>query len=670
PSFSCPLVELNLNPSFTLSFLVTNWIFRDCQGEEASDESTGLQRGLDEMIEHRNNGLLYYLDRILVPLKGDVRTLIMDEAHKSKYSVHPGADKMYYDLRDRYWWPRMKKDIAVYVSRKCRSPIMWAKVKERQLIGPKLVQETIKKISQIKDRLKAMCDRQKSYVDKRRKPLEFSVGDYIFLKVSLWKGVIRFEKKGKMAPKFVGPFEITGRIGPLAYRLRLLKELNGVHGTFHASNLKKCLADQTLQVSLDEIQVDAKLNFVEKHVEILKQEFKKLKRSRIVIVKVRWNSKQRPEFTWEREDQMRLNFVSTSTVLTVALGAGDLEVATSRAWVYAVVQLFEILAQRPGFLQTYELINIFVDLFEYHFQEEQHKQLREEEECVPRVQSVPSAGDVFRKKVKSETTANTFNPRPNDDEEGPSNRDGSENTLCQIEEASHGLRRSNRHSKLLAKLNEYVLDNKSYESYFIKEASKDVNWISAMNDEMHALYKNDSWYMTGLSAGRKPIGSKWVFRIKYKCNGEIERPVMTPLHENVILAHKESENDKCLSKKQATLSRSLAEVEYRSMAAATCEVMWIVKLMKDLNVDNLIPLICIVITKLQYKLLQILLCMKKTKHSDIDVHLVREKSASGLIKTVKVDSKEIVDDILTKALGSFQHGFLTKKLGMVNLFGS
>ncbi|GKD27180.1 putative reverse transcriptase domain-containing protein [Tanacetum coccineum] len=85
--------------------------------EETSDESAGLQKGLDEMIERRSDRALYYLDRIWVPLKGDVRTLIMDKTHKSKYYAHPGADKMYYDLRDRYWWPGMKKDIAIYVSR-------------------------------------------------------------------------------------------------------------------------------------------------------------------------------------------------------------------------------------------------------------------------------------------------------------------------------------------------------------------------------------------------------------------------------------------------------------------------------------------------------------------------------------------------------------------------
>nr|GEV42802.1 putative reverse transcriptase domain-containing protein [Tanacetum cinerariifolium] len=137
------------------------------------------------------------------------------------------------------------------------------KVREGQLIGHELVKETIKKISQIKNRLKAARDRQKSYADKRRKPLEFSV-----------------------APRFVGPFEITEQIGTIAYRLRLPKELNGVHDTFHVSNLKKCLAEPTLHVPLNEIQVDAKLNFMEEPVEILEREFKKLKQSRIAIVKV------------------------------------------------------------------------------------------------------------------------------------------------------------------------------------------------------------------------------------------------------------------------------------------------------------------------------------------------------------------------------------------------
>ncbi|GKD03741.1 hypothetical protein Tco_1178715 [Tanacetum coccineum] len=111
----------------------------------------------------------------------------------------------------------------------------------------------------IKDRLKVTRDRQKSYADKRRKPLEFSVGDYVLLKVSPWKDVVRFGKKGKLAPRFVGLFEIVEKVSPVAYRLDLPEELNGVHDTFHVSNRKKCLAYPTLQVPLDEIRVDAKL---------------------------------------------------------------------------------------------------------------------------------------------------------------------------------------------------------------------------------------------------------------------------------------------------------------------------------------------------------------------------------------------------------------------------
>ncbi|GKC78474.1 putative reverse transcriptase domain-containing protein [Tanacetum coccineum] len=326
--------------------------------KEACDESTGLQRDLDKMIEHRSNGALYYLDRIWVPLKGDVRTLIMDEAHRSKYSVHPGADKMYYDLKvgiamdfvtklprtssgyDTIWvivdrltksahFLTMREDYKMdrlarlylneIVARHC-VPIsiisdrdsrftsrFWQSMQEALgtrldmsmayhpqtdsqsertiqtledmlracILGfeerPELVQETTEKISQIKDRLKVARDRQKS--------------------------VVRFRKKGKLAPRFVGPFEIIEKVGLVAYRLDFPKELHGVHDMFHMSNLKKCLVDPTLPVPLDEIQVDAKLNFMEEPVEILEREFKKLKQSRIAIVKVWWNLKRGPKFT-------------------------------------------------------------------------------------------------------------------------------------------------------------------------------------------------------------------------------------------------------------------------------------------------------------------------------------------------------------------------------------
>ncbi|GJY02602.1 hypothetical protein Tco_0360754 [Tanacetum coccineum] len=160
----------------------------------------------------------------------------------------------------------------------------------------------------IKEKLKAARDRQKIYADNRRKPLEFEVRDQVMLKVSPWKGVIRFGKKEKLTPRYVGPFEILERIGPVAYRLRLPEKLSGVHDTFHVSNLKKCFADASLHVPLDDINIDKTLCFVEEPVEIMDRKVKSLKRSKIALVKVRWNSKRGPEFTWEREDYMKSKY--------------------------------------------------------------------------------------------------------------------------------------------------------------------------------------------------------------------------------------------------------------------------------------------------------------------------------------------------------------------------
>ncbi|GJV10624.1 putative reverse transcriptase domain-containing protein [Tanacetum coccineum] len=285
--------------------------------KEAVDESAGLQKGLDEMIEQRSDrtfclGLDYKMERLarlylneIVSRHGMPILIISDRDSRftSRFwqsmqealgthldmsmAYHPQTDGqsertiqtledmlracvldfggswdvhlplVEFSYNNSYHASVRCAPFEALYGRKCRLPIMWAEVGEGQLIGPK------------------------SYADKRRKPLVFSVGDYVLLKVSPWKGVVRFGKKGKLAPRFVRPFEIIE---------------------------KKCLADPTLQVPLDKIRVDAKLNFMEEPVEILEREFKKLKRSRIAIVKVRWNSKRGPEFTWEREDQMKLKY--------------------------------------------------------------------------------------------------------------------------------------------------------------------------------------------------------------------------------------------------------------------------------------------------------------------------------------------------------------------------
>ncbi|GJS68784.1 putative reverse transcriptase domain-containing protein [Tanacetum coccineum] len=151
---------------------------------------------------------------------------------------------------------------ALY-GRKCRLLVLWAEVGENRLIGPKMVQETTDKVALIKEKLKAARDRQKSYADNRHKPLEFGVGNQVLLKVSPWKGAMHFRKKGKLALRYVGPFKILERIGPVAYRLRLPQELSNVHDTFHVSNLKKCLADASLHVPFMKIKIDKTLHFVE-----------------------------------------------------------------------------------------------------------------------------------------------------------------------------------------------------------------------------------------------------------------------------------------------------------------------------------------------------------------------------------------------------------------------
>ncbi|GJW57995.1 putative reverse transcriptase domain-containing protein [Tanacetum coccineum] len=407
---------------------------RNAQVEACKEENIGAEgfRGEGEPFEVRSDGTKCLKGRVWLPLFGGLRGLIMLESHKSKYSIHPGSDKMYHDLRKLYWWPNMKADIATYVSkcltcakvkaehqkpsgllqqpeipvwkweritmdfitklprtpsgydsiwvivdrltksahfipmnekykmekltrlylkeivcrhgvpvsiisdrdprfasrfwrslqkslgtnldmstayhpetdsqskrtiqtfyhasikaapfealykRKCRSPVCWSEVRDAQLTRPEMIRKTTKMIVQIKNRLLATHSRQKSYADMRRKPLEFKVGDKVMLKISPWKGVIRFGKHGKLSPHYIRPFKILSRVGPVAYKLELPREL-------------------------DEVRIDEKLHFIEEPIEIMDREVKQLKQSRIPIVKVRWNSSHGPEYTWEREDQM------------------------------------------------------------------------------------------------------------------------------------------------------------------------------------------------------------------------------------------------------------------------------------------------------------------------------------------------------------------------------
>ncbi|KAJ9544937.1 hypothetical protein OSB04_024644 [Centaurea solstitialis] len=456
----------------------------------------------EKEFEEKADGVRYFKERIWVPKVDQLRKMIMDEAHQSKYSIHPGSDKMYKGLKEHYWWPGMKKDIATYVS-KC---LTYARIKaEHQkpsglLQQPEILEwkwqqismdfvtklpktkkghdsiwvivdrltksahflpiresfsidrlaqlyvneivmrhgvpisiisdrdsrftsrfwqslqatlgtsvdlstayhpqtdgqtertiqtledmlracvlefggswddhlplvefsynnsyhtsiqcapyealygQTTDKIKMVQEKLKAARDRQKSYADNRRKPLEFQIGDRVLLKVSPCKGLIRIGKKGKLSPRFVGPFEILERIGPFAYRLDLPPELNNIHDTFHVSNLKKCLSEETVVLPLEEIHVDEQLRTMEEPIEILDRETMQLRRSKIPIVKLSKESditsfggflsaQPTKRNSWAQVDEGKSGLRALSLVQTLNYSCGVLHSVTSDAFI-------------------------------------------------------------------------------------------------------------------------------------------------------------------------------------------------------------------------------------------------------------------------------------------------------------------------------------------------
>ncbi|KAL0551449.1 hypothetical protein IC582_010537 [Cucumis melo] len=190
----------------------------------------------------------------------------------------------------------------------CRSPVCWGEVGEQRLMGPELVQSTNEAIQKIRSRMHTAQSRQKSYADVRRKDLEFEVGDKVFLKVAPMRGVLRFERRGKLSPRFVGPFEILERIGPVAYRLALPPSLSTVHDVFHVSMLRKYVPDPSHVVDYEPLEIDENLSYVEQPVEVLAREVKTLRNKEIPLVKVLWRNHRVEEATWEREDDMRSRY--------------------------------------------------------------------------------------------------------------------------------------------------------------------------------------------------------------------------------------------------------------------------------------------------------------------------------------------------------------------------
>ncbi|KAJ9547259.1 hypothetical protein OSB04_019802 [Centaurea solstitialis] len=286
--------------------------------ERIKDETL---HNLEGRFDRMTDGVCYFKGRLWITKTGNLRELILKEPHKSRYSIHPGADKMYKNLRKYYWWPGIKRDLASSVGQCLTCSEVKAENQKSSglLQQPEIPEWKWERISM--DSVTKLAKTAKGHdaiwvivyrltksahflpivedykmeklaliyikeIVTRHGPLEFQVGDKVLMKVSPWKGLVRFGKRGKLSPRYVGPFEITERIGLVAYRLKLPKELNGIHDTFHVSNHKKCITDESQVVPLEEVYVDKTLHFVEEPIEILDREVKKLKWSRIPIVKM------------------------------------------------------------------------------------------------------------------------------------------------------------------------------------------------------------------------------------------------------------------------------------------------------------------------------------------------------------------------------------------------
>ena len=203
---------------------------------------------------------------------------------------------------------------ALY-GRPCRSPSCWLESTEAVIVGPEMVREAAEKVQLIQQRLKAAQDRQKSYADTRRRDLEFQVGEFVYLKTSPRKGVIRFKTSGKLMPRFIGPFPILDRVENCAYRLALPPSLDGVHNVFHVSLLKKYVRDENhIITNFAVLELQSDLTYEEKPIRILARETKTLRNKEIPLVKVLWRNQGSEEATWETEQEMARKYPSLFVV--------------------------------------------------------------------------------------------------------------------------------------------------------------------------------------------------------------------------------------------------------------------------------------------------------------------------------------------------------------------
>ncbi|KAL4014217.1 hypothetical protein IC575_026414 [Cucumis melo] len=201
---------------------------------------------------------------------------------------------------------------ALY-GRPCRTFVCWNEVGARKLVGPELVQVTLENIKQIRENLKIAQDQQKSYADKRRRDLEFQIGEQVFLKLSPWRGVLRFGRKGKLSSRYIGPYQIIERVRLAAYRLELLAELARIHDDFHVSMLRKYISDPSHVLQVQPIELKEDLSYREEAVQILNRKEQVLRNKTIRLVKVFWRHHGIEEATWELKYQIRRSYPTLFT---------------------------------------------------------------------------------------------------------------------------------------------------------------------------------------------------------------------------------------------------------------------------------------------------------------------------------------------------------------------
>ncbi|KAM6569760.1 hypothetical protein CsatB_017745 [Cannabis sativa] len=257
--------------------------------------------------------LLRYKDRVCAVADKGIRQEILEKSHTTPYSLHPGTTKMYHDVKALYWWLGMKGDIvSIYQStigmepyemlyrRKCCSPIHWDEASERRYLGPDAVQRTSEAIKKIQARMLASQSKQKSYADPKRRNIEFQVGDFVFLQVSLMKGIQRFGKKRKLSPRFIGPSEILERVCQVTYRLALpLHYLESIMCS--TSRCFKNVSDMTHVLTYEDIELQTDLSYEEQPTQILDRKENVLWNKTILLVEVLWRNGKVEEATWELE---------------------------------------------------------------------------------------------------------------------------------------------------------------------------------------------------------------------------------------------------------------------------------------------------------------------------------------------------------------------------------